>query len=250
MPIPADDCVNNEMSVDTNPSDTKSDLETTTKVNGDSHKKLNGSAIDESKKADEVSEVVDKKEEEINSENKTESSENIDNEPLKNGASNEHEPEEIVEDIIKEEISTVENDTPKDGDKSEDNNANDDNEDKAKEEKDEEKEEKPMEIDEIENDETENITIKKELEKVEEPEVIEKVKIQETEKLKNGEVNQSDEVIKNVEGETSPVNGEVKLGDEEKSSKSEKICQKLPEEEDVSSEMSTETLSPKQVKCY
>lgn len=300
MPIPADDA-NSEMSVDTNPSDTKSDLETTTKANGDSHKKLNGSVVDDSKETDEASEVVDKKEE-TNLENKTESSESIDDEPLKNGASKEQESEENVEEIIKEEIATVESDTPNHGDKSEDNDVLKDNEnkdkgekykseqdigeqdigeqdkgeqdkgekdkvendegekdegekvkgekyegEKVKGEKDEDKEEKPMEIDESEDHQNESVTIKKEHENVKESEVTEHVEIQETETLRNGDANHSDEVIKNVEEEIIPVNGEIKLGDEEKSSKSEKICQKVPEEEDMSSEMSTDTLSPKQV---
>lgn len=295
MPIPADD-VNSEMSVDTNPSDTKSDLETTTKVNGDNHKKLNGSVVDDSKETDEASEVVDKKEE-TNSENKIESSESIDDEPLKNGASKEQESEKNVEEIIKKEIATVESDTPNPGDKSEDNDVLKDDEDKdkgekdkgdqdkceqdkgeqykgeqdkgekdkgendegekdegekdegekIKEEKDEDKEEKPMEIDESEDHHNENVTIKNEHENVKESEVTEHVEIQETETLKNGDVNHSDEVIKNVEGEIISVNGEIKLDDEEKISKFEKVCQKVPEEEDMSSEMSTDTLSPKQV---
>lgn len=252
MPIPADDCTNSEMSVDTNPSDTKSDSETITKVNGDSHKKLNGSAVDDPKEADEASEVIieeEIKKEEINSENKTESSESIVDEPLKNGTSKEQESEENVEEIVKEE-SIAENDTPKDSDRSEDNDALKDNEDKDKGEKDEEKKETPMEIDETEDQKNENVIVSKEHEKVEEPEVTEHVEIKETEKLKNGKVDNSDEVVTKNEEEKNPVNGEVKLVDEEKSSKSEKICQKVPEEEDMSSEMSTDTLSPKQVKIY
>ncbi|XP_060879674.1 rac guanine nucleotide exchange factor JJ-like isoform X2 [Metopolophium dirhodum] len=245
MPIPADDCANSEMSVDTSPSDTKTDdLETTTKVNGDSHKKLNGTTVDNSIETDEASsQLVIKKEEndeddneeekaekEKDPENKTEPLSKTTDKIVKNGVSEEQNSVET----INGETSTTNNDDPI-----------------VNEDKDEE--EKPMEIDETEDQTNEDLAIKKETLEVDEPEITEDVETQETEKHINGNANQKDEVIttsnevlKNREEETNPVNGEVKLEDD-KNFKSEKVNRKVLEEEDMSSEISTDTLSPKQM---
>lgn len=242
MPIPADDCANNEMSVDVNPADVKSDLEPSTKVNGDNHKKLNGSVADDnSKEAHKDSEIGVKKEEKKSSNNIESLSESSD-ELMKNGTPDKQVSEENVEETNnEEEVPAVNNDKPNNDDKLEDNNIPVDNQDK-------DDEVKPMEIDQTEDvaikEEREDIPVKKELEEVEEPVVVE---TQETEKLNNGESNQTDKVIKNEEQETNPVNGDARLSDEEKSIKSEKVFQKVPEEEDLSSEISADTLSPKQV---
>lgn len=243
MPIPADDCANNEMSVDpSNPPDAKSDLDTSTKVNGDSHKKLNGSVVDDnSKEAHIASEVVVRKEEDIKAFNSTESLSDNPDELVKNGTPDKQVYEENIEETNEEEVPIVNNDKPKDDDKPEDSNITIDNQDK-------DEEVKPMEIDQIEDitvkEECEVEPIKKELEEVEE---LVAVETQETEKLNNGESILTDKAIKNEERETNPINGDARLSDEEKSIKSEKVYQKVPEEEDVCSEISADTLSPKQV---
>lgn len=271
MPIPADDCVKSEMSVDTNSSEPKNDVETTTKVNGDSHKKLNGNTVDDSMEVDSINptsevqseitvkeekqkedeeEEEEKVEEEKVPENVTESSPNNSDDLAKNGMSKEQESEDNIENCNQEVMSKV------------DNNINEDNEIN--------KEVESMEIDENVDKQTEEIIIKEEkLEIIEEPEitadVIVKIEpqevlepevtdvvedIAETQKIKqlsNTEVSHSDEVIKISEIETNPVNGKVKPSDEDKIIKSSKVIQKVPEDEDMSSEISTETLSPKQV---
>lgn len=259
MPIPADDCADSEMSVDTNPSDTKSDLETTTKINGDGLQKLNGTAVDDAKEASEPSEVkvkdeiiemkdeiievkkekleadeVEEKEDtgaeakEVESEKKIESIPESTDEPVKNGTSEppeEHESENNIDVVSdknsdKNENITIDNDKPKD-----------------------EEEVKPMEIDIPEDKSIVNVIIKKE---IEEPKVEENAETQE-EKLNNGDINHSNEVVKNEEKEVSPVNGDAKPVDVEKSIESEKVSQKVPEEEDILSEISVDILSPKQV---
>lgn len=259
MPIPADDCANSEMSVDTSPSDAKTDdLETTTKVNGDSHKKLNGTIVENSIEADEASQHINKKEENDEEDNGDEDEEEktekkkdnnekdqeIKTEPLskstdkivKNGVSEEQNSAETIDD----ETSTTKNDDPKiNEDKNEDV--------------------KPMEVDKTEDQINEDIVIKKETSEVDEPEVTEDMEIQEIEKPINGKENHKEEIIttsneevlKNSEEETNQVNGEVKLNEDEKLFKSEKVNRKVLEEEDVSSEISTDALSPKQVfiKC-
>uniref|UniRef100_A0A2S2NPP2 Uncharacterized protein n=1 Tax=Schizaphis graminum TaxID=13262 RepID=A0A2S2NPP2_SCHGA len=259
MPIPADDCANSEMSVDTSPSDTKTDdLETTTKVNGDSHKKLNGTIVDNSIEADETSERVIKKEEEEENdeedhgdeddeekveekkdnkekdpENKTEPLSKRTDKIVKNGVSEEQKSVETIND----ETSTNKNDSPEIND-------------------DKDEDDKLMEIDETEGQTNEDVVIKKESPEVDEPEVTEDIETQEIEKSINEKENHKDEIIttsnevlKKSE-ETNPVNGEVKLSEDEKHLKSEKVNRKVLEEEDMSSEISTDTLSPKQViKC-
>jgi len=243
MPIPADDCANSEMPVQVNPTGTKSDLEPAAKVNGENHKKLNGSSIDDIKEAEEVSEAVVKKDvdvkdnEEDEPKNKTESVSESTDELVINGECEKQDSDKNIEVSKKEKVSTVENDKP------------------IVEPIDSE-EEKPMEIDEVKDQLTDDIVIvKKELDKSEEskPGVKENEVIKETDRLEdkllnNGEVNHNDVVIKNDVVETNSVNGDARLSDEEKSTKSEKVSQKIPVEEDVSSEMSTEALSPKQVK--
>lgn len=260
MPIPADDCANSEMSVDTSPSNTKTDdLETTTKVNGDSHKKLNGTTIDNTIETDEAPGVVIKKEEEENDEEDNEDEDDDDEEEKSEKEKDkiEKEPEnktdslskstdKIVKNGVSEEqksVETINDETSK---------TNDDdpivNEDK-------DEEVKPMEIDETEDQTNEDVVIKKETLEVDEPpEVTEDVETPEIEKLINGNANHKDEVIttsnealKNSEEETNPVNGEVKLTEDDKHFKSEKVNRKAIEEEDMSSEISTDTLSPKQV---
>lgn len=243
MPIPADDCANNEMSVDVNPSDVKSDLDSTTKVNGDNHKKLNGSVADDnSKEAHKASEIEVKKEEETKPINNIEPLSESSDELMKNGTPDKQVSGGNIEETNnEEEVPIVNNDKPNNDDKLEDNNIPVDNQDK-------DDEVKPMEIEQTEDvtikEELEDIPVKKELQEVEEPVVVE---IQETEKLNNGETNQTEKVIKKEELETNPVNGDTRLSDEEKSIKSEKAFQKVPEEEDMSSEISADTLSPKQV---
>lgn len=266
MPIPADDCVNSEMSADTNSSDPKNnDLETTTKVNGDNHKKLNGNALDDSMEVDEINKTSELKcdvtvkkenEEEKNediSENVTESLSKITDELIKNGTTKEQESEDTVEESNQDKTSKVDNE------KLEDNEGN--------------KEIKPMEIDnedkQIENEITKsvkieivdeaddiisNVIIKKEPQEVEEPGTSEITDVSEdvietekTKKLDDAEVSFKEEVIKNSELEINPVNGKTRLGDELKIVKSTKVNQKVPEDEDMSSEISTDTLSPKQV---
>ncbi|XP_022169406.1 uncharacterized protein LOC111033117 isoform X3 [Myzus persicae] len=260
MPIPADDCANSEMSVDTSPSNTKTDdLETTTKVNGDSHKKLNGTTIDNTIETDEAPGVVIKKEEEENDEEDNEDEDDDDEEEKSEKEKDkiEKEPEnktdslskstdKIVKNGVSEEqksVETINDETSK---------TNDDdpivNEDK-------DEEVKPMEIDETEDQTNEDVVIKKETLEVDEPpEVTEDVETPEIEKLINGNANHKDEVIttsnealKNSEEETNPVNGEVKLTEDDKHFKSEKVNRKAIEEEDMSSEISTDTLSPKQI---
>jgi len=254
MPIPADDCANSEMSVDTSPSNTKTDdLETTTKVNGDSHKKLNGTTIDNSIETDEASGLVIKKEEENDEEDNEDED---DDEEEKEKDKKEIEPEiktdplskstdQIVKNGVSEEQKSVE--TISD----ETSTTNDDNP-IINEDKDEEV--KPMEIDETEDQTNEDVIMKKETSEVDQPEVTEDVETPEIEKLINGNANHKDEVIitsnevlKNTEEETNPVNGEVKLTEDDKHFKSEKVNRKAIEEEDMSSEISTDTLSPKQV---
>lgn len=251
MPIPADDGVNSEMSVEANPSDTKSELETTTKVNGDCHKSVNGSTDDDPKEIEKAAPVVVKEEnieekEQEQSENKTESLSKSTDEIAKNGES--EEPEKTAEETNNEEektASTVDNLVENDRSKVEPENNEIENE-----------QAKPMEVDEsanpVENPLNENIIIKEEVEEVEDskPTVTENVVTRETEKLVDkGKVSKNKEVVKADAVETNPVNGEVKLSDEEKSSKVDKVSQNKSAavEEDVSSEMSTDTLSPKQV---
>lgn len=248
MPIPADDCADSEMSVDANPSDSKSDLETEAKVNGDSHKKLNGNAdVNDSTETDKAPAVVVKKEieeeaekaEEKNEEKETQKEPDVQTEPLvistdepvKNGTSEEEKSEVQVENPVTDTVSITNVD-----DKSKDVEVKDD-------------EVKPMEIDET-NDQPNGdiVVIKKEIiEEPDKPEVTDDFETEETEKLNNGEANHNVEVLKNGDGDTNQVNGEVKLSDDDKSIKSEKVSPKVPEEEDLSSEISTETLSPKQV---
>lgn len=248
MPIPADDCANNEMSVDVNPSDAKSNLETATKVNGDSHKKLNGSVVDDdSKEADEATseDVVKKEDEETKPVNNIEPLSEITDELVKNGTSEKQVSRENVQETNnEEEIPAVDNDKPNGGDIAKDNDKPIDNQNS-------DDIVKPMEIDQIEDKPNKDVAIKEELENVtvkqEEIDEQEVPKIVETYKLNNGDTNPTIEVIKTEEQEINPLNGDTRLSDEEKSVKSEKVCQKVPEEEDVSSEMSTDTLSPKQV---
>lgn len=262
MPIPADDCVNSEMSVDTNSSEPKNDVETTTKVNGDCHKKLNGNTVDESMEVDSItptSEVQSeitlnkvKEEGEEVLENNTESLPNSSDELVKNGTSKEQESEENIENCNQEETSKVNN--------------------VILEENEIKKEIKSMEIIEDEDKQTEVVHIKKENSEIlEEPEITKNVVVKvepqevlepevtdvaqvvedivETQKRKqlNTEVSHSDEVIKNSETEINPVNGKTRHSDEEKNTKSAKVKQKVPDDEDMSSEISTDTLSPKQV---
>lgn len=269
MPIPADsNCSNSEvMSVDAaNSSDAKSDLDTTTKVNGDSHKKLiNGStAVESSNETNEtgdIPKVVVIKDENIKSEKPEEEpaaevpkavaeslSENTE-ELVNNGASKEQqECDGNVENPVKEETSS--SIAPVDDNK----------------QKDKAEEVKPQTI---ENQPTEVVPVKKEPQsnevmviiKKEPATELDKAKItvgtetRETEKLQNsvnnGEVSQSDEVIKNGEDKIIPVNGRAKL-EEDKiiEPEKEKVIQKVPDEEDMSSEMSTDALSPKQVPKY
>lgn len=258
MPIPADDCANSEMSVDSNPSDTKSDLETTTKMNGDGLQKRNGTTVDE---ADKVSEVLVKDEvivkddkleadevektavieaevKEVESEKKTESLSKITDQPMKNGTSElneEQESENNIEVVI-----------DKNSDKNENARENirvDKNKHKDSETNDEEKV-KPIEIDETEDKLITNVIIKKE---PEDPQFVEDTVTKAVEKLNNGDTDHSNEVIKNGEEDVNPMNGDAKHLDAEKSIKSEKVSQKVPEEEDMLSEVSVDTLSPKQV---
>lgn len=236
MPIPADDCADSEMSVDANSTDSKSNIESSTKVNGDSHTKLNGSSVDDSNESVEASEVVIKIKKEKDDEEekvviKTEPLLNNSDEPINNGEPIEQE-QENVEKTVTEEIPTVDIDKTTDEPKENENK----------------NEITPMEIDKTEEQLNDVVIIKKE---VEEPEVINDLKpsIQvETENLDNDETNQSDEVIKNGEKETSSVNGQA--SDNEKIIKTEKVSPKVPEEEDISSEVSADTLSPKQVFTY
>lgn len=260
MPIPADDCTDSEMSVDANPSDSKSDVETEAKVNGDSHKKLNGIAdVNDSTETDKAPAVLVKKEikqeeeeddeeeeneeaeeeEEKNEGKETQKEPNVQNEPLvkstdepvKNGTSEEQKSEVQVENSASDNVSVTNVD-----DKSKDIEGKDD-------------EVKPMEIDETNDQPKEDtVVIKKEI--IEEPDnqvVTGDFEAEETEKLNNREANHNVEVLKNGDGDTNQVNGEVKLSDDDKSIKSEKVSPKVPVEEDLSSEISTETLSPKQV---
>lgn len=252
MPIPADDGVNSEMSVEANPSDTKSELETATKVvNGDCHKSVNGSTDDDTKESDKAASVVVKEEnieEQEQSENKTESLSKSTDEIAKNGESEPEKPEKTAEETNNEEEKTtstvdnlVENDQPKvepESNKIENDQAT------------------PMEVDEsanpVENPLDENIVIKEEVEEVEEskPIVTDNVVTLDTEKsVDQGEVPKNKEVVKADAVETNPVNGEVKLSDEEKNIKVDKVNRNKSAavEEDVSSEMSADTLSPKQV---
>lgn len=222
MPIPADDCSNNEMSMDANPSDTNSDLENKTKVNGDSHKKLNGNALDDSKENEDTSVLNIVVKEELISPNEN-LPENTD-ELVENGVLKEEKSEEKIEESNNDEIST---DTPKIEDK-----------------KDKDEEAKPMEVDQTKDQPVEDVIVKKELAEVE-PEVTEDMETQEEQNLNNGDTNHSEEVVKDVVGEANQVIGEVRHSDEEKSTKSEEV--KVPEEEDMSSEISTDTPSPKQV---
>jgi len=259
MPIPADDCANSEMSVDTSPSDTKTDdLETTAKVNGDSHKKLNGTTIDNTIETDEATRIVIKKEIEGNDEEDNE--DNEDEKAEKEKDKKEKEPENKTDPLSKSTDKIVKNGVSEDQKSVEtindETSTTNDNDPITNEDKDEEV--KPMEIDESENQTIEGVVIKKENVEVDEPEVTEDVETQEIEKLINGNANHEDEVIttsnevlKNSEEETNPVNGEVKLKEDDKHIKSEKVSRKVLEEEDMSSEISTDTLSPKQVfiKC-
>lgn len=260
MPIPADDCANSEMSVDTSPSDTKTDdLETTTKVNGDSHKKLNGTTVDNTIETDEASQLVIKKEEEENDEEDNEDEDDEEEKAEKEKDKKEKEPENKTEPLSKTTDKIMKNGVSEEQKSVETINGetsttNDDpiiNEDK-------DEEVKPMEIDEAEDQTNEDVVIKKETLEVEELEVTEDVETQETEKHINLIVNHKDEVIttsnkvlKNSEEVTNPMNGEVKLSEDNKHIKSEKVNRKVLEEEDMSSEISTDTLSPKQVfiKC-
>lgn len=253
MPIPADNCSNSEiMPVDaTNASDTKSDLETTTKLNGDNHKKLNGSTVvgssNESNETDETSEVTfkegnvksDLKEPVLNSEIL---SQNI-GDVVKNGAS-EEQHDGNIEKTDQEETSL-----------STTTAGNDKSKDKSEEVKSKVDQNKPNEVvvNKIENPPNENLVIKQEPgTEISNPEIAVGSETRETEKCQNavhnGEVSQSDEVVKNGEEKLIPVNGRVKV-DEDKiiESEKEKIIQKVAEEEDMSSEMSTDALSPKQV---
>jgi len=259
MPIPADDCANSEMSVDTSPSDTKTDdLETTTKVNGDSHKKLNGTTVDNSIETDEASQLIIKKEEEENDEDDNED-EDDEEKSEKEKDNKEKDPENKTEPLSKTTDKIVKNGISEEQNSGEtingETSTTNDDDPIVNEDKDEEV--KPMEIDETEDQSNEDVAIKKETLEVDEPEVTEDIETQETEKHINGNANQKDEVIttsnevlKNSEEETNPVNGEVKLEDD-KHFKSEKVNRKVLEEEDMSSEISTDTLSPKQVfiKC-
>lgn len=243
MPIPADDCANCEMSVDTNPSDTKSDLETETKVNGDSHKKLNGAVEDDCDKTDKASEVVDEEVKEEKIEIKKEKDEQEEKEPevptepvlkstdehVENGTSEELEPKVNIENPV----ADVKLETDVD--------------DEVKDDKSKDEEVKPMEIDETNDKLNGDVDVKKVKEEPNlpsPPEVPEDMETEETEK-KNGK---SNGVLKNGDGDTTNlVNGDVKLSDDEKITKSQKVSPKVPEEEDLSSEISTDTLSPKQV---
>lgn len=248
MPIPADDGVNSEMSAEANPSDTKPELETTTKVNGDCHKSVNGSTDDDTKEIDTAPIVVKEEniEEQEQSENNTESLSKSTDEIGKNGEVEPEKLEKTAEETNNEEEKTstvdslVENDQPKvdpESNKIENEQAT------------------PMEVVEsanpVENPLDENIVIKEEVEEVEESKLIvtESVVTLDTEKsVDQGEVPKNKEVVKVNAVETNPVNGEVKISDEEKSIKVDKVSQnKSAVEEDVSSEMSTDTLSPKQV---
>jgi len=256
MPIPADDCANSEMSVDTSPSDTKTDdLETTTKVNGDSHKKLNGTTIESTIETDEATRFVIKKEVEENDEVDNED-ENDEDEK----AEKEKEPENKTDPLSKSTDKIVKNGVSEEQKSVEtvidETSTTNDNDPKISEDKSEEL--KPMEIDETEDQSIEGVVIKKETLEVDEPEVTEDVETQEIEKLINGNANHeyevittSNEVLKNCEEEANPVNGEIKLKEDDKHIKCEKVSRKVLEEEDMSSEVSTDTLSPKQVfiKC-
>lgn len=240
MPIPADECGSTEMSVESNASDTKSDTETTAKVNGDCHKNLNGSADDDTKDVDEASkvDVKEKAMKEKEPENKTESLSKCPDEHVKNGEPELQEIEKNIQETIEEKPPAVDKEIKVEPENNEIENVDND-------------EEKPMEIDESENQQNESIVIIKE-EPVEleesKPKVTEDVAIPEKETfLNNVEVNQDDEVIKNNVIGTNPVNGELRLSDEEKNIKTEKVTQKVSVEEDGSSEISTDTLSPKQV---
>lgn len=249
MPIPADNCSNSEMmSVDSaNPSDSKSDVETTTKVNGDSNKKLmNGSTVVESSnETDESSDVVVKEENvipeikeepeepKINAESLSQNTDDL----MKNGASK----------VLQECDGNFEKPN-KDETSLSTTTMNDD--DKPKDDKEKAEEVKPQTD---ENQPNEVVVIKKEPGiEVDNPESAVDINIQETEKLQNsvnnGEVSQSDDVINNEEDKLVPVNGGAKVNEDKIiESEKEKAIQKVPEEEDVSSEMSTDALSPKQV---
>ncbi|XP_001944901.2 stress response protein NST1 isoform X4 [Acyrthosiphon pisum] len=253
MPIPADGCENSEMSVDTSPSDAKTDdLETTTKVNGDSHKKLNGTTVDNTIDTDdEASQLVIKKEEE----NDEDDNEDEDEDDEKEKDKKEKDPENKTEPLSKTTDKIVRNGVSEEQNSVETINGEtsptNDDDPITNEDKDEEI--KPMEIDETEDQTNEDVVIRKETLEVDEPEVAEDVETQETEKHINGNANQKDddiitsnEVLKNSEEETNPVNGELKLEDD-KHFKSEKVNRKVLEEEDMSSEISTDTLSPKQI---
>lgn len=226
MPIPADDCADSEMSVDTNSTDPKSNLESTTKVNGDSHTKLNGSTVNDSNESVEASEIVIKIKKEKDDEEeklglKTETLFNKSDETINHDEPIKQE-QENVEKTVTEEIPTVETDKTCD--------EPNDNENKN--------EIIPMETDKTE-EELNDVIIKKE---VEEPEVVNDIIPSihvEAVNLDNGETIQSDEVIKSIEKETNSVNGQA--------NDNEKVSLKVPEEEDISSEISADTLSPKQV---
>lgn len=270
MPIPADNCSNSEvMSADAaNSSDAKSDLETTSQVNGDSHKKLiNGTAVVESSnettETEDISTVLATKDEHLKSETLVEEeppevpkpiaetlSRNTE-ELLKNGASKEqHECDGNVEKPVKEETSS--STTPVDDNKQKDI---------AEEVKPQIPENQPNEV----------VVIKKEVQSNEVVVIVKKDPATELDKTKisvgtetremeiiqnsvnNGEVSQSDEVIKNGEDKqlNIPVNGKAKLEDDKTiEPEKEKVVQKVPDEEDMSSEMSTDALSPKQVPKY
>lgn len=247
MPIPADDCTNSEMSVEANPSDTKSDLETSSKVNGDDHKTLNGNSVDCVKEADETPETIVKEEKNEDQElkSKTESLSETTSETIetpKNGELEDQEPEKNEEEPNKE--TNVEEDTPKEV-KIEPKVEPKDNEIQID-------ETTPMEVDETENQlNDDTVTIKKEPEEVEETKssVVEETVVVETEKLPVTEEVNNDIVITKINIEKkNTVNGDARTSDEEKTtSKDEKVIEKIPLEEDLCSEISTDTPSPKQV---
>ncbi|XP_050056632.1 probable serine/threonine-protein kinase kinX isoform X3 [Aphis gossypii] len=258
MPIPADDSANSEMSVDTSPSDAKTDdLETTTKVNGDSHKKLNGTIVENSIETDEASQHTIKKDEEENDEEDNGDEEDEEEKTEKIKDNNEEDPEIKTEPLSKSTDKIVKNGVSEEQNSAEtvDDETSTTKDDSPKTNEDKHEDVKPMEVDKTEDQTTEDVVIKKETSEVDEPEVSEDMDTQEIEKPINGKENHKDEIIttsneevsKNSEEETNQVNGEVKLNEEEKHLKSEKVNRKVVEEEDMSSEISTDALSPKQI---
>lgn len=276
MPIPADDCANSEMSVDSNPADTKSELETTTKINGDSHKKLNGSTVvDDTKEVNDevlVAKEGEEEEKEKEKEREVEENEKEENENEKEENGNEKEENENEKEVECKEKESKEKDEEeevkeKEKEKKEEKESTNETESSLPEctEKPEKNGAPPEEVQETiekvkKTDEEETSTAIVEIPKciaIKEEDntpmeidltnnqlVIEDVIV----KKEPGDFDNNLEVVTDLEFEKNllPEKGTAILCDEEKIIKSEKVSQKA-EEEDICSEISTDTPSPKQV---